>query len=116
MRQWTPEERRRQAEAIRRWKPWEKSTGPKTEKGKESAKMNAFKHGGYSRSRLACQRALLMNRLFVSYMADWARAFENERELMERVRVRKKVKERTINPDRTIKDSFKIKEMGTPPV
>ena len=31
---WTPERRARQAELIRQWRPWEKSTGPKTEAGK----------------------------------------------------------------------------------
>jgi len=31
---WTPERRRQQSEQIHRWKPWEKSTGPRTAKGK----------------------------------------------------------------------------------
>ena len=44
-RNWTPEERARQAAAIRRWKPWQQSSGPKTEAGKASASQNAFKHG-----------------------------------------------------------------------
>lgn len=30
---------------IKSWKPWEKSTGPKTQEGKEVCKMNAEKHG-----------------------------------------------------------------------
>jgi hypothetical protein len=42
---WTPERRKKQSKAIRKWKPWEKSTGPKTEEGKEKSKMNAQKHG-----------------------------------------------------------------------
>ena len=42
---WTPERRARQSEAIKRWKPWEKSTGAKTAEGKEKSKMNAWKHG-----------------------------------------------------------------------
>lgn len=40
---WTDERRARQAEAIRRWKPWEKSTGPRTAEGKAKASRNAFK-------------------------------------------------------------------------
>lgn len=40
---WTPERRARQAEAIRRWKPWEKSTGPKTAEGKARVSRNAYK-------------------------------------------------------------------------
>jgi hypothetical protein len=40
---WTPERRARQAELIRNWKPWEKSTGAKTEQGKAVSKMNAMR-------------------------------------------------------------------------
>ncbi len=40
---WTPERRARQAEAIRRWKPWEKSTGPKTDEGKAASASNFLK-------------------------------------------------------------------------
>lgn len=42
---WTPERRAKQAEAIKRWKPWERSTGPRTEAGKEIAAANSRKHG-----------------------------------------------------------------------
>lgn len=38
---WTPERRARQAEAIRRWKPWKKSTGPRTPEGKARSSRNA---------------------------------------------------------------------------
>ena len=44
-RNWTPEQRRRQAEAIRRWNPWEQSTGPRTEQGKAAASRNGWKGG-----------------------------------------------------------------------
>ena len=30
---------------IKKWKPWEKSTGPKTEEGKRVVSQNAFKGG-----------------------------------------------------------------------
>ena len=42
---WTPERRARQAELIRQWRPWEKSTGPKTVEGKATASQNAFRGG-----------------------------------------------------------------------
>ncbi len=42
---WTQERRLKQSEAIKNWKPWEKSTGAKTIDGKEKSKMNAYKHG-----------------------------------------------------------------------
>jgi hypothetical protein len=45
MRHWTPEERIKQSEAIRGWKPWEKSTGAKTPQGKVISSKNATKTG-----------------------------------------------------------------------
>ena len=42
---WTLERRQRQAELIRRWKPWEKSTGPKSPEGKARSAMRGFKGG-----------------------------------------------------------------------
>jgi len=38
----TPEQRARQAELIKEQKPWEKSTGPKTEAGKAGVSQNAY--------------------------------------------------------------------------
>ena len=46
----TPEHRALRAELIRRWKPWEKSTGPKTPEGKKKAAMRGFK--GAERAQL----------------------------------------------------------------
>jgi hypothetical protein len=46
---WTPERRQRQSElmavAIHRWRPWERSTGPRTATGKAAASRNAWKGG-----------------------------------------------------------------------
>lgn len=39
---WTPERRARQAELIRSWRPWERSTGPRTEQGKGRSKNNRY--------------------------------------------------------------------------
>ena len=45
MRIWTLEQRKRQADVIRKWKPWEQSTGPTSDEGKAIASRNALKHG-----------------------------------------------------------------------
>lgn len=42
---WTPERRAAQAQAIRRWKPWEQSTGPNTPDGKARSARRAWKGG-----------------------------------------------------------------------
>jgi hypothetical protein len=40
---WCQERRARQAAAIREWRPWERSTGPRTTAGKAVSSRNAFK-------------------------------------------------------------------------
>ena len=42
---WTLERRQRQAEQIRRWRPWEQSTGPRTPEGKARVSRNAWQGG-----------------------------------------------------------------------
>jgi len=49
---WTQEQRIEQAKRIRSWKPWQKSTGPKTIDGKKRTSQNAYKHGGRSQEFL----------------------------------------------------------------
>jgi hypothetical protein len=39
----TPEHRARQSAAIQQWRPWEHSTGPKSEEGKARVSRNAYK-------------------------------------------------------------------------
>ena len=41
----TPEHRARQSAAIQQWRPWEHSTGPKSEEGKARVSRNAYKGG-----------------------------------------------------------------------
>lgn len=48
-RKWTSEQKARQALLIQQWKPWDKSTGAITDKGKAIVSMNACK--GYKRPR-----------------------------------------------------------------
>jgi hypothetical protein len=42
---WTTERRNKQAELIRTWRPWERSTGPKTPEGKATVARNPWKGG-----------------------------------------------------------------------
>ena len=55
MKGWSEQRRREQALRIQRWRPWERSTGPRTPAGKQRACQNALKHG----SRSAAARAQL---------------------------------------------------------
>ncbi|VWC14086.1 hypothetical protein BLA6993_05497 [Burkholderia lata] len=57
-RRWTPEQRAAQAEKIRRWKPWEQSTGPVTDDGKAAASQNALVHGLRARDWLAYRKRI----------------------------------------------------------
>ncbi len=41
----TPEHRALRAALIRRWRPWENSTGPKSDEGKARSAMRGFKGG-----------------------------------------------------------------------
>ena len=47
----TPEHRSLRAALIRRWRPWEQSTGPRTEAGKARSSRNAWKGGWRQRLR-----------------------------------------------------------------
>jgi hypothetical protein len=40
---WTPERRKRQAQLICNWKPWQQSTGPTSPEGKCASSRNAYK-------------------------------------------------------------------------
>jgi hypothetical protein len=55
---WTLERKTRQAQLIQRWKPWQKSSGPKTKSGKAACRMNAKKHGLRSLEWKELKRAL----------------------------------------------------------
>lgn len=48
-RKWTHAQKIAQGKAIRGWRPWRYSTGPRTRVGKEKASKNSIKHGCFSR-------------------------------------------------------------------
>ena len=53
---WTQERRQRQRELIQNWKPWLKSTGARTPKGKARSSRNAYKTGVSEAKELIRQR------------------------------------------------------------
>jgi hypothetical protein len=55
---WSPERRKRQAALVQNWKPWERSTGPRTAGGKATSALNSGKHGLRSRRFLEEARNL----------------------------------------------------------
>jgi hypothetical protein len=56
MRHWTSAERERQGQLIQSWRPWAKSTGPRTNDGKDRSSRNAFKHGMRSAAHMGERR------------------------------------------------------------
>lgn len=44
-RPWPPKRKAQQAKNIRKTRPWEHTTGPKTASGKAASSLNALKHG-----------------------------------------------------------------------
>ncbi len=63
--EWTPERRAAQAERIKAFKPWLKSTGPKTKSGKKRSSLNALKHGERSLLAQHAEKALKFHRQFM---------------------------------------------------
>ena len=61
----TLEHRALRATLIKQWKPWEKSTGPKTDEGKSTVAKNAVKHG--YRSKDSQNEIAALKRLIDSY-------------------------------------------------
>jgi hypothetical protein len=65
------EQRVRQSAAIRQWRPWERSTGPRTAAGKARVVQNAYKGGA---RRLLRTLSRLLNNLDTSGIRDTALA------------------------------------------
>lgn len=65
MRKWTEEEKQKQRDAIKKWKPWEKSTGPTTAEGKDKVSRNSYTHGFRSRDIKALRQVLRLQKQFL---------------------------------------------------
>jgi hypothetical protein len=59
---WTDARKTEQGEAIRRWRPWDQSSGPKTHEGKAIVGQNSFKGS----PRVALQQARQLERLLLA--------------------------------------------------
>ena len=71
---WTSERRKQQGAAIRRWRPWEHSTGPRSPEGKARSSRNAYR-GGLREKERALFRAisLALQTLTPRLPSDWCR-------------------------------------------
>jgi hypothetical protein len=57
-RNWSPEAREKARQRMMSVRPWEKSTGPRTEEGKAKSSQNNFKHGRRSRTMTEVNRVI----------------------------------------------------------
>jgi hypothetical protein len=93
---WTEERRKRQAEAIKRHKPWLKSTGPKTRKGKNRSRYNALKHGRRANRAPEINALLKLNAQFVSLskmmLADTSKIWQTDELIENRLKSKLKIK------------------------
>ena len=79
---WTAERRSRQGKLIHIWRPWEKSTGPKTVQGKRGSAMRGYKGGvrptlgAFARALRAQRDALALHRQ--PSIAGWTERWTNK--------------------------------------
>lgn len=73
---WTAERRARHAKLIHQWRPWERSTGPRTPEGKARSARNSYRGG----QRVKC-RALIraLNAVLKLQLGGLSQAFKEDR-------------------------------------
>lgn len=79
---WTPEHRARQAALIRTWKPWARSTGPRTAEGKAQAATNARTFHGWTPELQAMRDEM---RAYTQYVAELLSQQDETRSELEKV-------------------------------
>ncbi len=79
-RKWTKKQREQQAEVIRRSRPWDRATGPRTPEGKAKAAQNALKHGLHSQQIKEFRRIIRYSRKVNLFNVDAHQLVEEARE------------------------------------
>lgn len=97
---WSAERRVKHAAALRRWKPWEKSTGPRTQEGKAKSARNACKPG-VAALRLLNQALSMQAR----YLVDYKR-FMRMQKLMEENELLKQCRRAMVAKGRDVTDAL----------
>jgi hypothetical protein len=82
MRIWTDEQKQKQREAIKRWQPWVKSTGPRTDSGKRTSSQNAYKHGRFSAGSRAHRKTLRIILRHARAVIAWGRFYRKRQRHM----------------------------------
>ena len=72
-RTWTKEQREAQSIIMKERKAWLKSTGPKSDEGKQKVRDNALKHGMRSAEAEELRRLLYAQRMFVNRVMQGVR-------------------------------------------
>ena len=94
---WTPERRAKQAEAIKKWKPWTKSTGPRTETGKTICARNAYKHGCRSRGALKLRAVMARHSRWLAGIVAASRL-----DLIRKIAAQKKKRDKRTNGSESV--------------
>jgi len=71
---WTEERKQRQRERIQAWRPWDKSTGPRTAEGKAKVARNAYTGGLWFKLRVLSVKTTRLIRE-MKRTGDWSAAF-----------------------------------------
>src|SRR5262245_26965803 len=87
---WTLQRRARQAALIRRWAPWRRSTGPRTEAGKARCAKNPLKHGFASRATVQQLRRVRHALRLAARNTTWLRLLIRISRLWVRLRLKYK--------------------------
>ena len=82
---WSPEARAAARLRVISSKPWKKSTGPRTERGKKISSMNAYKHGYYSQEMRDIRALLRVMDARLQLLIQMRKAEDRNRKLAKKI-------------------------------